>query len=371
MNTLESTLSKFRLGGTKQPAPGGVYTDVGEFFPDFCHGAMIVNVVILAEFLALVGTVLTQRLSSSVFQDFFLISILLQWIALTSVAVLCLLRARLNRLPPTRAFLVAYLILICITWLVSETLLWVLWGAGFLESARPEWYAQFHVQNLIVSAVISALALRYFLASHQLRQKTLSEARARREILKHRIRPHFLFNSMNIIASLTHRAPTRAEAAIEDMADLFRLMLDESKDLFSLNNEIAVAKKYLKLEKLRLEKRLNVGWDVGSVPRTAKTPALILQMLLENAIHYGVEPFSEGGDIGIKIYAADDNLHIVVDNQTTDDELDDLHQAENMLMENIRVRLVDHYHSEARVDVVEEDRHITVSISHPLFGATE
>ena len=366
MNILDTIIDKFRPDVDTQGVPRG-----GEFLPDFCRGSIVINVVILAEFLALVGTVLTERLLATVFHDFLMVSVFVQWIALTSVAILCLLRPRINRLPPNRAFLTAYLILVCVAWGISELMLWVLWAAGFLESPRPPWYGQFHIRNLIVSSVVSAFALRYFLARHQLRQTTLSEASARRDVLKHRIRPHFLFNSLNIIAGLMHRAPARAGAAIEDVADLFRLMLDESKDLVGLNNEIAVAKKYLKLEKLRLEKRLTVNWDVGPVPRTAKTPTLILQLLLENAIHYGVEPFSEGGEVGIKIQAVDDNLYINVDNRSADIELDDASQADNTAMEYIRMRLNDYYRAAAKVIVATRNGRFEVSIFHPLHGASE
>jgi len=107
-----------------------------------------------------------------------------------------------------------------------------------------------------VAAILEALALRYFLARHQLRQRTLSEARARVEALRSRIRPHFLFNTMNVIASLMRSAPDKAENAMLDMADLLRSMLGESESLVPVNNEIAIAKKYVDIESLRLDNRL-------------------------------------------------------------------------------------------------------------------
>jgi two-component system sensor histidine kinase AlgZ len=160
---------------------------------------------------------------------------------------------------------------------------WVLWLTGAVSSPRPEWYAYFHIQNFTVAAIINALALRYFLARHQLRQRTLSEARAKIEVLRSRIRPHFLFNTMNIIASLIRSAPDKAETAVVDMADLFRTMLGDSENLVPVSNEIAIAKKYLDIEALRLDNRLHVdgmsasaqGGDAGtgSASRCWKTPS--------------------------------------------------------------------------------------------------
>ncbi len=341
-------------------------TDPG-FLPDFCRGEMVINVVVLAEFLAIVATIITPPLTTSVFQDLFYISLFLQWIALTSIGVLCAARPYLNRLGERRAVLMAYLLLLCVTWLVSEFALWLMAAADIIESPRPPWYAYFHGQNLTVSAIINALALRYFVARHQLRQKTLAEERARATILKYRIRPHFLFNSMNIIASLTRRAPVRAEAAMEDMADLFRLMLDDSKDLMPIQNEIKVARKYLKLEKLRLEDRLNANWQTESLSRTAKTPALMLQLLLENAIHHGIEPLPEGGKIDIRLWIGDGRLNISITSPYAELSEAARHDGDTAL-NNIRLRLHDLYGDNADLTIERHDRSMAVHISHPAFG---
>ncbi len=337
------------------------------FLPDFCRGEMVINVVVLAEFLAIVATIITPPLTTNIFQDLFYISLFLQWIALTSIGALCTARPYLNRLGERRAVLMAYLLLLCVTWLVSEFALWLMAAADIIESARPPWYAYFHGQNLTVSAIINALALRYFVARHQLRQKTLAEERARATILKYRIRPHFLFNSMNIIASLTRRAPVRAEAAIEDMADLFRLMLDDSKDFMPIHNEIKVARKYLKLEKLRLEDRLNTNWQTESLSRTAKTPALMLQLLLENAIHHGIELLPKGGNIDIRLRIVDGRLNISITSPYA--ELSEAaHRDGDTALNNIRLRLHDLYGDTADLKIERDDRSMAVHISHPAFG---
>lgn len=336
------------------------------FFPNFCKGEMVLNIVVLAEFLAIIFTVVTPAITNNIFHDLFLISLFLQWIAVMSVSALCLAGPHLNRLPEKRALLAAFAILLCITWLVGELSVWLLAGFDYIPSARPEWHMYFHAQNLIVSGIINALALRYFVARHQLRQKTLAAERARSAVLRLRIRPHFLFNSMNIIASLTQRAPARAEAAIEDMADLFRMMLDDSKDLIPVQNEIQIARKYLKLEKLRLDKRLQVNWSAHGISRQAKTPALMLQLLLENAIHYGIEQLSEGGDIDINLRIENGDLLVSVGSPMPMDPWEK-DQERDAVLDNIRLRLEDHYGDNAHFKIQRDSQYFSVQIKHPAF----
>lgn len=331
---------------------------------------MVLHVVVLAEFLAVVVTVIGGRMTANVFQDFFLISLFIQWIALASLAVLCAARRPLNRLPPWRAMLMALLALVCVAFVIGEATVWLLYAVGKESSPRPTWYARFHVQNLVVSAIVNWLALRYFLARHQLLQRTLSEASARSELLRYRIRRHFLFSSMNIIASLTSRAPAKAEAAIEDIADLFRSMLDESKDLAPIHNEITTARKYAKLEKLRLEDRLTVAWEIKSVPRAVKTPVLMLQLLLENAIRYGIEPFTGNNEIGIKIECIGETLHIRVENAKYPTPLDGALQPGSEAVQNLRTRLREHYGDGARLETTETEDRLITEVQHPAFGET-
>ncbi len=341
-----------------------------EFLPDFCNGWVIFNVMVLAELLALVISIVSQRLSTSIFKDLFLISLFVQWIGLASAASLCMSRKYLNRLPPIRAVAMAYLLLLCVAWVIGELTVWLVWVAGMTGSPRPDWYLSFHIQNLTISAIVDALALRYFLARHQLKRSALAEANAKMEVLKYRIRPHFLFNSMNIIASLTRRAPAKAEAAVEDMADVFRLMLDEAKNLVSVTNEIAVAKKYLALEKLRLERRLNVSWEIGDIPRTAKMPVLMLQLLLENAIYFGIEPSPEGGEITIKIAIRDNTLELSIGNPIPG-EKGEQEQHDSEALANIRQRLTGHYGEAATLDVAQVNSRFVVDVKLPAFGGME
>ncbi len=342
--------------------------DEGAFLPDFCHGRTLLRVVLLAEMLALTVTLVTRRISANLFTDLFMISLFVQWIALTSAATLCALRGYLNRLPWRRALMAVFLLLLAITFALSEAAVWVLWAAGRIGSPRPEWYAYFHIQNLSVAAVIDVLALNYLLAMHRLRQRTLSETRAKLQMLRARLRPHFLFNSMNIIASLIRTAPARAETAIEDMADLFRMMLGDDENLVPVRNEIAVARKYLNLETLRLDGRLDVDWDIGSFPRKAVMPILTLQPLLEHAIQFGVEALPEGGRVAVKLWEQDECIHISVSAPQPGARAAAPPDAPDGALEDIRQRLASHYNEAARLEVARAGGRCTVTVTLPMRG---
>lgn len=354
------------------PSPQPPITRDDGVLPDFCRGEQLVNVIVLAEFLAIAATVVARPITGDVFRDLFAISLFVQWIALGSAAVLCGLRRTLNRLPPARAVLMAYLLLLCVTWAVSEAAVWVLWAAGLEGSPRPGWYVRFHLQTLTVSAILCALVLRYFLARHQLRQTTLAQARARAEIQRLRVRPHFLYNGMNVIAGLAHRAPARAGDAMEDMADLVRLMLDDSKSVASLSSELDVARKYVNLEKLRLENRLRVRWEVARVPRHVRTPVLMLQLLLEAAIRLGVEPHPAGGTIGVTISMEGEALRIVVSCAAAagpgGEDAGSRDEFVDAVLVYVRHRLNELYGARAQFVTRLDPGHYVLEIRHPIDG---
>jgi len=233
-----------------------------DFLPNFCTGWVIFNVVVVAELLAIIVALVMPRgfISISAGQDLLFVSLFIQWVALAGTAALCYARRRLNRLPGLRALAAAYALLLLITLGVGEITLWMLWLTGKIPTLHPEWHSDFHLLNLTVSAIVNGLLLRYFLAKHELKQRTLSEARAKLQALQSRVRPHFVFNALNIIASLIRSDPRKAEKAIEDMADLFRIMLAGDEQLVPVKTEIDVAKQYLDVVE-QLERRLRAQFD--------------------------------------------------------------------------------------------------------------
>lgn len=284
------------------------------FLPEFCAVRMAITVILIAELLAIVLTLTSAGLGRESFQTLALQSLFIQWVALGCVAVLCLLRRTLNRLPDLWNALLAYGVMLAVTLTVTE-IAWHLFyasPAGVLE-ARMD-HDRFLLRSVGISSIVSALVLRYFYVQHQWLRHVRSEAEARLQALQARIRPHFLFNCMNTIASLTRRQPALAEQAIEDLADLFRLTLHDGPAWITLAEEWDYCQRYLSIEQLRLGDRLKVDWQVGTLPGDACLPALLLQPLVENAVYHGIEPLAEGGCISIRGHRDGHRLTVTIDN---------------------------------------------------------
>lgn len=351
--------------------PGEITIEDSDFLPNFCTGWVMFNVVVVAELLAIMITLVMPRgiVSPTVGEDLLFVSLFVQWVALAGTAALCYTRRWLNRLPNLRAVAAAYALLLLVTFVVGEITLWILWLAGKIPVAHGEWYSDFHLLNLTISAIVNGLLLRYFLAKHELKQRTLSESRARLQALRSRIRPHFVFNALNIIASLVRNDPGKAEKAIEDMADLFRMMLSHDEQLVPVKNEIDVTKQYLALEKLRLDNRLNVEWDIGTFPRKAIMPILTLQPLLENAIRHGVEEIPSGGTVGVRLWEETDTIHIRVTNPIpTARRKERITTSHIQSLDNIRQRFHSHYGNAATLTSVEQDGEFIATAMLPIRG---
>src|SRR6201994_1893394 len=163
------------------------------------------------------------------------------------------------------------------------------------------------------------------------------QATARVHALQARIRPHFLFNSMNTIAALTRTNPELAEQAVQDLADLFRANLNEQRNVLRLEEELEVAHTYQRIEELRLGERLNVDWKIDALPRDALVPGLMLQPLLENAIYHGIEPRPDGGTVTVTGDVAGRLITIVVRNPVGD--VRSQREGNRLALANIRERL--------------------------------
>ena len=199
-------------------------------------------------------------------------------------------------------------------------------------------------------AAFALLATGALLGYFHLRAAALSPAvtEARLQALQARIRPHFLFNSINAVLSLMRSEPRRAEAALEDLADLFRVLMRDNRRLAPLGDEIELCRQYLALEQLRLGDRLQIEWHVENMPRDALVPPLVLQPLLENAVYHGIEPSSSPGVIAINIFLRRGEVHAVLRNPY---RFSGNHHAGNkMAMENIRERLALHFDAEASLE---------------------
>ncbi|MFO1396198.1 MAG: histidine kinase [Burkholderiales bacterium] len=219
------------------------------------------------------------------------------------------------------------------------------------------WFAVYRTIVAASPAVLLAwlawalLATGALLLYFHLRSRALSPAitEARLQALQARIRPHFLFNSINAVLSLVRDDPARAEEALQDMADLFRVLMRDNRDLAPLADEVELCRQYLALEKLRLGDRLHVDWNVKSMPGDALVPPLVLQPLLENAVYHGIEPSSQPGTVHVNLFLSRGEVHAILRNPYRA-EGGRHHAGNKMALGNVRERLALHFDAEASLE---------------------
>jgi len=285
----------------KTDAAGG--TGKSLYLQDFCTSRAALLLILIVELTAFVLTLARQSLEGDFWADLARTSLFLLWIGLAGTALLCLAKKQLVRLGVAQGSAVVFVLIAAVIALVSWCALSMgrtdmIYNMG-LSDLFPRNPRTFLFRNVSIGLVITALALRYFFVTHEWRRNVEMQAAARVHALQARIRPHFLFNSMNTIASLTRSNPALAEQAVQDLADLFRANLNEQRNVLLLEEELEVAHIYQRIEELRLGDRLRVDWKVDALPRDALVPGLMLQPLLENAIYHGIEPRPDGGTVTV------------------------------------------------------------------------
>ncbi len=208
----------------------------------------------------------------------------------------------------------------------------------------------------------AALALLFYF---DLRNRAFSPAlaEARLMALTARIRPHFLFNSLNAVLGVIRSDPQRAEQALEELSDLFRVLMKENRELATLGDEFALCRQYLELEHLRLGERLHVAWDVDACPADAQVPPLMLQPLLENAVYHGVEPSPQPATVTIRAVREGEEIRIALSNPYHGENAH--HAGNRMALDNIRERLMLFYDLEARLDTEAKEGLFQVTIRLP------
>ncbi len=336
------------------------------FIPDLCAPRMVFAVVLVAELVAV--TLSLARPSAAFLTELARISLFLQWLGLTSAAILCYARKFLARFSVPRATALSFLLLMANTALISEAALY--FGGSFGEQGAaalfPNDHWPFLLRNEGICVIVTALLLRYFFVTHQWQSHVRAEARSRIEALQARIRPHFLFNSLNTIAALTRSDAARAEEAVEDLADLFRATLRDSHSPLRLKEELELSRIYQRIEQARLGERLKVRWDVAELPMRAFVPGLTVQPLLENAIYHGIEPLEHGGTVTVSGRVTSGRVEIVVANPVAPPRGDAVERAGNRLaLENIRQRLQLAYGSQGTIEVEQPSGQYRVTIRFP------
>lgn len=343
-------------------ALGEETSDGQSYLPDFCSARAVLVVVLIAEMVALVLTLAGTAEGDSFLLGLSTNSLFVLWIALTSAAVLCRARRWLAGINVVTALSLCFVLLQLVTLLVSECAWWLdrVYASAFLQTESHGWFV---LRNLGISGLVSAVALRYFYVAGEWRRNVELEARARIRALQARIRPHFLFNSMNTIAALIGSNPGRAEEAVEDLSDLFRATLAEAQSMIPLKQELEVARIYQRMEQLRLGERLVVNWEVAELPMRARIPGLMVQPLLENAIYHGIEPLPEGGAVSIRGCRDDGDVVLTISNPRAPGAT--RREGNRLALDNIRQRLELAFGRRAGVEVDESEQRYSVTLRFP------
>jgi two-component system sensor histidine kinase AlgZ len=340
--------------------------------PDYCNVGIIfralfgVNAVILCAVLLNANGLMNGML------DFVEASMVVEWACLMSLFSLCGLRQLLLRTGWSRLWSPYLQRATCALVPAAVTGYVIHFFSSF------EWFLS-RFPNLtlfegMLTAGLFGLALQHYF---ELRMRAFSPAlaEARLQGLQARIRPHFLFNSLNAVLSLIRKEPLRAEEAIEDMAELFRVFMRDARDMTTLEEEIHLCKQYLSIEKIRLGDRLQVEWDTADIPdavlKKAQISSLMLQPLLENAVNYGVEPARAPSLIRVKISLTLDRIEIAVVNPDLDLSPRDAFLAgrNRMALDNIRERLQLLYDVEAQLASGKIDGFHEVRLRFPYIQA--
>lgn len=324
--------------------------------PNFCNLGVMLRTLVIVNVMGVAIALARATTLPEAWRELQQIALVLQPSLLGTLLLLCTLKRLLHRLPYHYG-VVAVLAL---------TLGVVAGLQRFIARQLFIFENTTHLENqLLLALLMTGTLLLYF----HMRGRILSPAvgEARLQALQARIRPHFLFNSINAVMSLVRSDPQRAERALQDLADLFRVLMKENRELTSLEDEVNLCWQYLELENLRLGERLQVAWHIDNMPKDAMVPPLILQPLLENAVYHGIEPAQAPGEISINIFRSRDQVNLAIKNPYLKEGSH--HSGNKMAMQNIRERLALHFDAEATLRCEVQGEFYQVHITLPYVKA--
>lgn len=332
------------------------------FLPNFCSLRSAFVVVVSAELLAVVLAFAGDAPLMEFWQSLALRSLYVQWVAVLAAVLLCALRGRTAGRSHMIAGLMAWAVITLTAAAVALT------AVHLVPQAEPFDPATAVLRSVAVAAIVAALLLRHLYHVHQQQEREVAASRARFEALQARIRPHFLFNSMNTIAQLTRADPALAEEVVQDLSDLFRATLADAERMTTLATEFELTRSYLRIEGQRLGERLRVGWDLEDLPADARVPMLVLQPLVENAVYHGIEPAPDGGTVTIAGRYRRGKVNLSVRNSLPPAGCTSVRPGNQMAVENVRSRLAVRYGDEASLTVgrVDGEYQVRISLPHPF-----
>jgi len=336
------------------------------FLPELCTPQAVLRVMVGAEVIALVLALTSASPTyQASFLRFGLTSLFVQWVALCSTLAICVFSKKIKPFSVVKIAVVVSAIVLVFT--AGASILAIMADSYQKVGVIYFWDTPFILRNIFVALVISLLALHYFYVHSQRSEFLRADSSAQYDALQSRMRPHFLFNSLNTIAQLIHVNQDKAEDALLDLADIFRSTLD-TRNRISLGEELDVTLRYLRMEGLRLGKRrLNIVWDMDkqTLPFNMEIPPLLLQPLVENAIYHGIQPCQDGGTLGISLYDAGERLDVVVTNPVPPQGTTSHSKGNHIAQENLKNRLRLAYGDRANLKISKSDHQYRVSFSIP------
>lgn len=328
--------------------------------PDFCRGEGLLLLIVSVQLLALFVVVVRSGMREF---DWLLLgnsAFLALWITLFLAALLCLLRKFTAGWNPARAATLhfgAVLLMAAVAGLLRAQFF------GVSDSSRIDYWSV--LDTVIIVAIPAGILLRMLYLQQQVRIQQRAELESRINALQARIRPHFLFNSMNSIASMIGVDADKAERMVEDLSELFRYALGDNNQRVSLAEEVAISLRYLAIEQLRLGDRMKVSCE--ALPEEVvdlKVPALLIQPLVENAVYHGIQPRVEGGELTIRFTATDNQLLIRIDNPMPQAHPDT--SGNRVALNNTQQRLQAYYGSRAKLQSHIEQGHFCCALTLPI-----
>jgi two-component system sensor histidine kinase AlgZ len=315
--------------------------------PDFRNLGVIARALVLVNLLALAAALLAAPAWEAMLDVFVRIAALLEPLLVASIVILYATAPWLLRLRYWLGCVAVFAIVLAM--------------AAATHAALGEFATAGLGRTLVMAAATAATVLAYLRLHMRAYSPALAEARL--QALQARIRPHFLFNSLNAVLSLIRRDPARAERALEDLADLFRALMSDGRSLVRLGDELALIERYAGIEQLRLGERLRMSWDLDGAPVDALLPPLVLQPLLENAVYHGVEPGSGIGDVLVRVERRGERVLTHIENPYHASLA--ARPGNHMALDNIRERLMLFFDDEARLESRVEGERYIVDIDIP------
>jgi two-component system, LytTR family, sensor histidine kinase AlgZ len=324
--------------------------------PDTCNLGIALRVIVPMLAMTVVAALAIADGAADALWHFGALSSVMVPSVVGSLVLLCALRRGVNAQPIPVQWVVACGVPAGMT---AIAILAVRAVAGPEAPAAPLGWAL--AGRAFVAAVAAWLFVEYFRLRARAFSPSLSEARL--QALQARIRPHFLFNSLNAVLGLMRRNPQQAEATLQDLADLFRVFMRDARELVALEDEVATCKQYLAIEQLRIGERLQVAWNLERMPGDALVPSLLLQPLVENAVHHGIEPRTESGIVEITVERLGDRVRVEMANPLA--VAQPVRSGNQMALSNVRERLMLLYDMEAELKTEAIDGRFRLRLEFP------